>query len=286
MTTDPSDALIQLVTGLEKRHFDQIDRPLPEVLGHTLLQGVTVAVMRLNPNVDRSAMTSGPTWRDVFAWLEGVDVGDVRPDDTAARPPRGSYRSPSTTLRQLGASDVDALYGASLDPRMSHRWRFRGRTPSPADFQRLVFSSEVLCQYMVVEVATGRSVGLVTAYNAELTAGHVYVAVQRLPDEVTGPSSKGLMIEGTFVFLQYLFDHFTLRKLYLEVPEYNLSLFELGINSLLQVEGRLREHLYWGDRHWDMYHLALYRKDWDQVAQGFRGSWPSDHFERAEVSSP
>lgn len=75
-------------------------------------------------------------------------------------------------------------------------------------------------------------------------------------------------------FIQYLFDHFDFRKLYFEVPEYNASLLATGAGSLLAEEGRLREHLYYGDRMWDMVVYALYREPWETVADGFRGRWP------------
>lgn len=90
------------------------------------------------------------------------------------------------------------------------------------------------------------------------------------------------MIEGIFVFIQYLFDHFDFQKIYLEVPEYNLSLFAGGIGSLLEQEGCFRDHLYYGDRRWDMLMFALYRSSWEAVADGFRGRWPEGHFDKSE----
>lgn len=65
----------------------------------------------------------------------------------------------------------------------------------------------------------------------------------------------------------------------LEVPECNVSLFPNRSAGLLVEEARLRDHLYYGDRHWDMLHLALYRDTWDGVADAFRGRWPDGHFD-------
>lgn len=267
-----------MVPGLTPEHFADLARPISETLEHATRQVLFAAVRHLNPNVSRQAMTSDPTWADVFAWLDGASPEGPAPAD---RPPRGSYRSPSTTLRPIGPPDVEALYHASLDPRAAHRWRFRGRTPSYQDFAGILFAPEVLCQFIVVEVSSGRSVGLVAAYGADHTAGHVKVAIQRLPRPVAGEETHGLMIEGFMVFAQYLFDHFNFRKLYMEVPEYNMSLFGGGAEGILRIEGQLEDYYFWGDRHWDLYHLSLTRERWDEVAGLFRGVWPDDHFERA-----
>jgi RimJ/RimL family protein N-acetyltransferase len=278
---DVQGVLRAMVPGLEEHHFQPRDRPLSEGLDHAHVQTVTAAVMRLNPDISRQALASGATWNDVFAWLEEVDE-EVAPG-ADERPPRGSYVSPNTTLRPLTPVDIDALYHASLDPRANHRWRFRGGTPSPAEFHQALYSAEVLCQYMVVDLESRHSVGLVTAYAADHMARHARVAIQRLLPEDAPPESKGLMIEGFGVFVQYLFDHFDLNKVYVEVPEYNMSLFDLGPGSMLKVEGRLKDHMYWGDRTWDMCFLAMYREDWETVADHFRGRWPEGHFDRQQL---
>lgn len=275
---DVRRVLCDMVPGLEDHHFTPSDRPLAEVLDHANRQAVFAAVMRLAPDVSRQALVSGATWDDIVAWLDAA--GDDAAPTAEDRPPRGSYVSPNTTLRPLTPVDIDALYHASLDPRTNHRWRFRGGTPSPAEFHQALFSAEVLCQYMVVDLETRHGVGLVTAYAADHMARHARVAVQRLLAEDAAPESQGLMIEGFMVFVQYLFDHFDLNKVYVEVPEYNMSIFDLGPTSLLQVEGRLEDHLYWGDRTWDMCILALYRRHWETIADHFRGRWPEGHFDR------
>jgi RimJ/RimL family protein N-acetyltransferase len=277
---DPQSVLIAMVPGLTDRHFASRDQPLSELVAHAQVQGVAAAVSQLNPNVSRQALLADPTWNDVFAWLE--DVAEDGSPPAATRPPRGSYVSPSTTLRPLSPPDIELLYRASLDPRVNHRWRFRGGTPSPNEFHQALFAPEVVCQYMVVDHATEQSVGLVTAYSADHMARHVRIAVQRVLEGDAPPDSKGLMIEGFFVFVQYLFDHFNFHKLYVEVPEYNLSLFTGGPGALLTVEGRLRDYFYWGDRMWDMYFLALHREAWESVADHFRGVWAPDHFDRRE----
>lgn len=282
---DAQALLMAMVKGLTPEHFQVQDEPIKGILGHGLFQGVVAAVTRLNPDVDRSALLAGSTWTDVFAWLRASEGEQARAVDRSGRLPRGSYQSVSARLRPISPADVDALYSASLDPRASHRWRFRGRTPGPAEFGRLLFGHDVLCQFMVVELDSGAAVGLISAYDVDLVAGHVKVAAQRLPAEKTPSTSKGLMFEGFFIFAQYLFDHFALTKLILEVPEYNLSLLDTGQRTMLRLEGCLKSHYYYGDRYWDHYFLALYRSEWEEIADMYRGDWPEGHFAHNDLAS-
>lgn len=282
MSTDATEAkLVALVPGLERDHLTDKSSTISSSISHSLRQTLNAAVMRFDTNLSREALSSpDTTWNDLLAWM---DRADNRP---AARPPRGSYRTPSATLRPIVPADIEALYLASLDPITTHRWRFRGTTPSFSDFTAAMYASDVLSQYMVINAEDGAPVGLAVAYAPSHIARHAKVALQRVnvAQEHQG-STQGLMIEGFMAFVQFLFDHFDLRRVYLEVPEYNMSLFDIGAGSIFDVEGRLRDHLYWGDRLWDMYILTLDRERWDEAAMHIRGEWPEDHFEKASFPS-
>ena len=259
---------------------DLLDDPgasVPDRLTHQELQMLIFAAQRAAPHLTREAFEAGFTAGDLVAWVAPA-LAAPQSGAGADRPPRGSYRSSSTTLRPVVPEDVDALYVASLEPQVAHRWRFRGRTPSPAEFHDRLFSPAVLAQFIVVDLETRSSVGLVTAYDADPYGGHCAVAFQRLAT-AADRASRGLMMEGVFVFVQYLFDHFDFRKVYFEVPEYNASLLATGAGSLLAEEGRLRGHLYYGDRTWDLITYALYRTEFESVADGFRGHWPPGHLD-------
>ena len=59
--------------------------------------------------------------------------------------------------------------------------------------------------------------GHVVAYGADLNAGVVYVGGVMEPAAV----GTGFAIEAFEVFLDYLFATYSIRKIYLEVPEFN-----------------------------------------------------------------
>jgi len=78
---------------------------------------------------------------------------------------------------------------------------------------------------------------------------------------------------GMALFLQYVFTCWNFRKLYAEFPEFNLPLFESALRrGYCQLEGRLREHVYFGRRYWDLLTVAVYRDVWDTISarQGLR----------------
>jgi RimJ/RimL family protein N-acetyltransferase len=271
--------LRERVESLPPDLLEDISSPIRPKLAHGPYQALLFAVQSVAPHISRDAFDAGFTGADLVAWLAPVlKEGRPEQDHRAERPPRGSYTSDNVTLRPIAPPDVDALYFASLDPRASHRWRFRGRTPAPNEFRDNLFDPGVLAQFMVAHAETGEAVGLVSSYQASMVGKHCFVAFQRLRREA-GPTS-GLMIEGLLIFVQYLFDHFDLRKVYFEVPEYNATLFSRGPGALVEEEGRFKDHFYYGDRMWDLLTFALYRTRWESVADGFRGVWPEGHFDR------
>jgi RimJ/RimL family protein N-acetyltransferase len=283
MTRDTQPAAERLkrrIPTLPDGFGDDPGRPVADLLAHSELQAVALALQQLAPHVDRAALLSDATVGDLLAW---IDASDVPPAEARPRPQRGSYRTASVYLRPLQEADVPVLYGTSLDPRLAHRWRFRGHTPSPEEFRARLFSPDTLAQFMVVATAAppAEPIGLVTAYRADLVANHCAIGLQRcaVGDERT--QGEGLMIEGFFVFVQFLFDHFGFQKLYLELPEFNRSLIGGGPASILDLEGTLSDHYFYGDRLWAQFIYALRRSTWEEVAPAFRGEWPEGHFTSA-----
>lgn len=264
-------AINELVPSLPNHLFTDLRLPLKRSVSHGQMRALILAVQQLAPHVSSDAFTEHTTPADLVEWVAAATA-----ESSPGPPPRGSYRSHNTTIRPLEPSDIPVLYQATLRPQSAHRWRFRGRTPSPEEFESVLFGRDVLAQFIVIEAGGGRPVGLVVGYDPDTTSGHCSVAVQRAWDH---DRSAGLMFEGAFVMVQYLFDHFNLRKLYFDVPEYNLTLFSQSPGSLLVEEGRLIDHYYYGDRYWDRVTFALYRSTWDETAEGLRGRWPEGHFD-------
>jgi hypothetical protein len=109
-------------------------------------------------------------------------------------------------------------------------------------------------------------VGCVTTYNANLQDGTVYLAV--VSDSRVGAGT----LEGVVLFLRYLFVLWPFRKVYLEVPEYNLPQFASAVSEgVLKEEGRLREHLHFDGNYLDQYLFAVYRSDASKFDERYGG---------------
>ncbi|MGH9090704.1 MAG: phosphopantetheine-binding protein [Acidimicrobiales bacterium] len=171
----------------------------------------------------------------------------------------------------LGPVDqwTDFLYRLAIDERIGWRWRFTGAVPPRAVFEQSLWNG-VLTQFVVVERARSVPIGCVMAYNAEMNHGFAYVAAA-LIEEAAG---SGVGIEAVDLFCGHLFACYRLRKLYFEVPDYNLGQFASSLDWLLRVEGCLRDHTYYGGRLWDRHLLALYKEDYDAATPRKLGRHP------------
>lgn len=182
---------------------------------------------------------------------------DARPGSSAGpRPPRlGTAR---VRLRPLTARDYSFLYHLALSEETAYRWRYRGATPSPDDFQQQLWRN-VLAQF-IVEAAGSKwqPVGHVAAFDPSHRDRWVHLAAVGVPSVV----GTGAMAEAACLLVDYLFTHWAFEKIYLSVVEYNLAQFDSGLGCVLREEGRLRRHCFFGGRFWDMVLCAVFRDDW------------------------
>lgn len=165
-----------------------------------------------------------------------------------------------TTLVPLTPDFYQFITRMLLEAPHLHLWRYRGRTPSPDEIVRDLWNG-VLAQFVVVSADTGRPVGLVVAYNADLHSGTVYLAAIGGSDAKNG----GIVLHGFGLFLGYLFGTFRLRKAYIEVAEYTLPQFGNQLGRFFHLEGRLREHEYLAGRYWDHLQWSITREQWSET---------------------
>jgi RimJ/RimL family protein N-acetyltransferase len=149
------------------------------------------------------------------------------------------------------------LYEAELSEPLIWRWRHRGTTPRPDEFPNYLWNG-VNAQFMVCRRSTDEPVGLVTSYNHNPRNGYTWLAALRFD-----PTVQSIAVtEGAGLFMNYLFQVFGYRKIYLEVVEFNLSQMEHGLHRFFVEEGRFVEHEFYDGRWWDVVHLAAWRDAW------------------------
>lgn len=143
------------------------------------------------------------------------------------------------------------------------QFRFRGTTPSPETFGRVLWD-RVLCQFAVVD--RQRLVAIVTAFEPDMRNRHCHVAVVSHAD-----APKGAGMEGLVLLIDHLFAEFDLRKVYAEALEPNAATFSSGLGRVAKVEGRLTEHEFMGGRYHDMLVIAITRERWEAHATRLLG---------------
>jgi RimJ/RimL family protein N-acetyltransferase len=164
-------------------------------------------------------------------------------------------------LRQLSPADYDWLYGVFMQEDNFMGFRFGGLPPSPDRFGSLVWQG-VSCQFVVTR--EGHSLdrlGLVTFYG-QMDRSQV-ASLALIFDSKA--SRHAWVWEGVVLAIDHFFRVTQVRKLCLEIPEWNLQRFR-GIEAVgARHEGCLREQEFVDGRFWDRHLFALFRSDWEQA---------------------
>ncbi|WP_349305864.1 phosphopantetheine-binding protein [Pseudofrankia sp. DC12] len=179
-------------------------------------------------------------------------VESARGPEDLVGPPRLAGRF--FRLVPIHPQAVPFLYELAVSPDVGFRWRYRGSVPPFAQFENDLWQG-VFTQFLVESVQTNQPAGHVMCYNADPNLGHAYVGAA-MTNQYLG---SGIAAEPVQLLVRYLFDVWPLRKLYLELPEFNFTQFASASGRGLSVEARLRDHDYYQGRRWDRLILAIYR---------------------------
>ncbi len=118
----------------------------------------------------------------------------------------------------------------------------------------------VLTQCLVIDPQAKEWVGIASCYNADQRHGHAYLAAAKF--NMADASRR--MLEGVVLFIDYVLSTWQFRKLYMDVPAFNLDQIGSGIGRLLEEEGRLKDHLWLNGQFWDLHLLAITRGRWEE----------------------
>ena len=183
-------------------------------------------------------------------------------------------------LRAVTPADYPFLQQVEMSSSIANRWRFRGKTMSPAEWAQ-AFWRDNLVQHMIIERKRDEAVGLAFAYRPNFQDGHTYIAALRFT-----PHPTPLMLFGLALFLDHVFTCWNFRKVYLETPEYNYADFASGVGRWFDVEARLRDHLFYGGRYWDELVLAMTRETWLKEGKPVADAQWAPKLRRVEVRLP
>jgi hypothetical protein len=136
-------------------------------------------------------------------------------------------------------------------------WRARGATLGPEEFARRIWNGTVV-QFLAIGEPDEVPLLWLQCYSADSGSLTANVAVARLDEQTLTLRAAS----GFAAFLDYCFERFGFRKLYLEVAAPNLELFGGAVGPLFVEEARLREHVPGPTGYQDLIILALWRDLW------------------------
>ena len=147
------------------------------------------------------------------------------------------------------------LYDLLVIGPLSARWGYN-HVPTREAFLNEI-SSGVFCQFIIFDRESAKPIGLARAYQANSRNGTLWMG------GIVEPESHGKRagLEALFLFVNYLISTWPIRKIYMDVPEFNLDQFSSGLRRIWHEEGRLIDDVYYGGVYWDRITLALYTED-------------------------
>lgn len=161
-------------------------------------------------------------------------------------------------LRALTSEDLRSVRMIDLSAELGVRFRHRGATPGIAQWTHS--SDSALAQFLIVRADDNLPLGLTAVYDHSFQDQYAYFAVASFGNAARSP----LTVMGAVLLIEYAFTCWAFRKLYMELPAYNLDQIGPGFGRMLVEEGRLRGHMYYGGCWWDKVVLALYRHTWEE----------------------
>jgi RimJ/RimL family protein N-acetyltransferase len=167
------------------------------------------------------------------------------------------WRTRRVHLKRFEESDVAPYVELCSSLDVGRQFRFGGAAIPPPAALAAVWDG-TLVHLVAVGNRSRRRLGVASVTSADMRNGTAYFSVVSDP-AVVGTS---LMIEAAGLAIEYVFQTWPFRKLYAEVPEYNLRTFGSVTERYFRREGRLTDHVFLDGRYWDVHVLATDRATW------------------------
>jgi len=180
---------------------------------------------------------------------------------------------PEATLLHLSPAQEDdypALYEWFSDMSELHLWTNARQPVSFEDFVSDTKSRMRTSLIMVIrETQSGVPIGIFQLYDIAAADGTAAFLIY-----IAKPwRSAGYGQLATHEILSYVFRSYPLRKIYADVYEFNkLSALLLLAGGFHEV-GRLKQHLWWRDRYWDIAKYSCCREDAEALLTRLLGPW-------------
>lgn len=137
-------------------------------------------------------------------------------------------------LRPIGREDYPAFFQWRTDMLNVHLWMSVRRVPTFEEFAAemdQVLRSAIT--FLICDKESGERIGFTQAYNMNLSDGWCFILTYLLPDYRWRRHGS----EASIAFFDYLFRNFNLRKIYMDVNEFNSGFLNAALQSGLVEEG-------------------------------------------------
>jgi RimJ/RimL family protein N-acetyltransferase len=195
-------------------------------------------------------------------------------------------------LRPITRADYTFLWQCRWRPEVMHLWT-QGRTmPSFEQYAQELeagLSGHIVTLLLIETTAEQRPVGFVVAYDYSLDDRYAFFNITLAP----AYADLGWGAEALLLFLNYLFAFFDLRKVCMDVFDFNQHAVALLLRHGARQEGRFREQRYYQGKFHDVIRLGLMQEEWavarDVLAEMLAppapdaGSQPEDAGEAVET---
>ena len=163
---------------------------------------------RLPRPVELAVVVQVGTVSDLLSWFAACRDGD---QSTTRQLPQ-----PRVRLRPIDEQDLPGIYRRWCDSDTGAAWIARGSTPSWQEFPNALWSG-VDSAFIGEELTHANSVALVVSYGYDANSLCVFVGVLALGER----DDVALGTESILELIRKLFNDRPVRRVILEVPEYN-----------------------------------------------------------------
>jgi len=185
--------------------------------------------------------------------------------DKGTTPVRGRF----VHLRPLSEIDRDLIYELAIDPEVSHRWLFRGETPTRDEaFARTLHGS--LASFAIVSNKTDDVAGIVITHDHDFRNQRVGIAMAHRR-HLRG---AGWPLEGTAVMIDWLFRNWPFRKITALATGFSADGTIRGAGRFFTEEARIDDVVFWHGRRWALHMFAIYRDDWQKLSERWKSQIP------------
>lgn len=169
----------------------------------------------------------------------------------------GRIRGRWTVCRPVEPQDMGYLRHLLLHPSVSHRFRWRGQTPSVEEFSRR-FGEGTLGQWLIEIAADRRPIGCFLLSEPDFVNSTAFFSV------VGDPAAQnfGIVFDGAGAIIDSVFETWPFRYLYSDVAEESIVQFESVLDSIAESTGFRREAMYLSGRYQNVHHLSISASNW------------------------